>query len=344
MRTNPLSVSAFLALPSLISAVTIDCSNVVAGSRHFDLSPLKGPHSVEWITSTPPTVSNFTFTLDVCAPLGKISGVPDADQCPHGTRVCGVKTDYNEEDDIKIVDRVVPIAGDYPTSNGRALDPMWTRLRDSASNTDSNKEGLRLELHGGKYPEKRKGQKQKAVIEFLCDPDRTGLEGIDGSSLGPSEGEVESALAAAERRIRREEPEGDGDDSGDDDDADDPEDDHRSLKFISYKVEGEDNIMVLRLSWLTKHACERDTNDGNGSSGSGHWGFFTWFIIILFLAVAAYLIFGSWLNYNRYGARGWDLVPHGDTIRDFPYLFKDWARRVMSSFQGGGSRGGYSAV
>jgi len=64
----------------------------------------------------------------------------------------------------------------------------------------------------------------------------------------------------------------------------------------------------------------------------------------LFLAVAAYLIFGSWLNYNRYGARGWDLLPHGDTIRDIPYIMSDWGRRVMNTVQGGGSRGGYSAV
>lgn len=64
----------------------------------------------------------------------------------------------------------------------------------------------------------------------------------------------------------------------------------------------------------------------------------------LFLATAAYLIFGSWLNYNRYGARGWDLLPHGDTIRDIPYVLKDWGRRVVNSLQGPGSRGGYSAV
>lgn len=64
----------------------------------------------------------------------------------------------------------------------------------------------------------------------------------------------------------------------------------------------------------------------------------------LFLAIAAYLIFGSWLNYNRYGARGWDLLPHGDTIRDIPYFAKDIARKVMGSVQGGGSRGGYAAV
>lgn len=63
-----------------------------------------------------------------------------------------------------------------------------------------------------------------------------------------------------------------------------------------------------------------------------------------FLSTATYLIFGSWLNYNRYGARGWDLLPHGDTIRDVPYLLKDWSRRVVSSVQGGGSRGGYAAV
>lgn len=50
------------------------------------------------------------------------------------------------------------------------------------------------------------------------------------------------------------------------------------------------------------------------------------------------------MNYSRYGARGWDLLPHGDTIRDIPYLMKDWGRRVFSTVQGAGSRGGYSAV
>jgi len=56
------------------------------------------------------------------------------------------------------------------------------------------------------------------------------------------------------------------------------------------------------------------------------------------------LIFGSWLNYNRYGARGWDLLPHGDSIRDVPFLLKDWLRRALNTVQGSGSRGGYSAV
>jgi hypothetical protein len=64
----------------------------------------------------------------------------------------------------------------------------------------------------------------------------------------------------------------------------------------------------------------------------------------VFLAIASYLIFGSWLNYNRYGARGWDLLPHGDTLRDIPYLMKDLIRRILNTLQSTGSRGGYSAV
>lgn len=70
----------------------------------------------------------------------------------------------------------------------------------------------------------------------------------------------------------------------------------------------------------------------------------TEFIHSVFMGVAAYLIFGSWLNYNKYSARGWDLVPHSETIRDIPYLLRDWMRRVVNTIQGGGSRGGYSVL
>lgn len=65
----------------------------------------------------------------------------------------------------------------------------------------------------------------------------------------------------------------------------------------------------------------------------------------VFLLAATYIIFGSWLNYNRYGARGWDLIPHGDTIRDLPYIVKDFGSSMAGRVQvGGESRGGYSAV
>lgn len=37
-------------------------------------------------------------------------------------------------------------------------------------------------------------------------------------------------------------------------------------------------------------------------------------------------------------------MPHGDTIRDIPYLVKDLSRKVVDTVSGGGPRGGYSAV
>jgi len=210
-------------------------------------------------------------------------------------------------------------------NNGAGIDAQWELLRDSKSNHDTNLEGLRGEFHGGKFPwNKKDGQKQQAIVEFICDKDRTGLEGDEKDDSDKEDDD--------EEKVKR------GDEEED-------EQKGRSLKFIKYDVqelEKGKKVGVLRLEWRTKEACEDAKDQAPGSSGG--WGFFTWFIIILFLAIASYLIFGSWLNYNRYGARGWDLLPHGDTIRDIPYILKDWARRVATTLQGPSSRGGYSAV
>jgi hypothetical protein len=271
---------------------------------------------------------NTAFTIDLCKKLKWTKGVPHEQECPHGTRICGVDFERDIPSNTSKFLAARPIAGDYTLQNHRTIQATWTLLRDSKSNLDAGREGIRGELHGGKYPfDKKDGMDQMAIIEFVCDKERTGLEGDEKDDRDKDEDDTE------DEKIRRRE-EGDDTDSSK----------GKSLKFNSYKEEELDKktIGVLRLEWRTKYACE-DANEGPGES-SGRWGFFTWFIIILFLATAAYLIFGSWLNYNRYGARGWDLLPHGDTIRDLPYLLKDWARRVVNTIQGPGSRGGYSAV
>ncbi len=209
------------------------------------------------------------------------------------------------------------------------MDPKVTRLKGDAGNED-DKEGLRVELHGGKYPNERSGVPQKAVIELLCDRKVSGNEGF--------EEEKNSIDTEGFGRMGRRD---------DDEDSDEPElpdlDEGKNLKFISYKKE--EDTEVLRLRWKTKYACEdaRGSKDPEDEKKAG-WGFFTWFIIVLFLLVATYIIFGSWLNYNRYGARGWDLIPHGDAIRDIPYIVKDWGSSVVERLRGGDSRGGYSAV
>lgn len=227
------------------------------------------------------------------------------------------------------------------------MDVKWTLLRESSSNDDSAKDGLSLEITGGFNKVDGKKKPQKAIVEFLCDRKRDGLENL----LDP-EDKYESPKA----KTKREE---DGDKKDDDKKDDEKKDDGKkdddkkdegseddaesaSLQFVRYD-QGNTEYDVLRLQWRTKYACEDQTDVDDGETTAG-WGFFTWFILIAFLSTATYLIFGSWLNYNRYGARGWDLLPHGDTIRDVPYLLKDWIRRVTSSLQGGGSRGGYAAV
>ncbi|WPH03563.1 Hypothetical protein R9X50_00644400 [Acrodontium crateriforme] len=333
--------AAALLLPTAIQAVTFDCNHVEIDRQKFNLSPLSGPKAVHWQVASPPSITNTTFTLDICKPLKKDSNIANEEQCPSGTRVCAIERDYAMavKDDGKndgTVHKVIPIAGEFATSHGRSLDPKVTRLKDGSSNEDAEREGLRVELNGGRYPDSRSGRTQRAIIEFLCDRNLDGTEGFteaetDSSNITPRE-----YKAMAKRQ------------DGDNDDIELPDlDKDKSLQFVSYKAEGkEGEIDVLRLTWKTKYACEGEASKTPNSPAKGNWGFFTWFIIILFLLAASYIIFGSWLNYNRYGARGWDLVPHGDAIRDMPYLVKDWSANVMDRVRGGsgGSRGGYSAV
>ena len=271
--------------------------------------------------------------------------------------VCAIeRLDNTVENKTTIID-TIPIAGEFSHSFGGALDPKWTRMKSSASNADKEKEGVRLEMNGGKDSD---GQKQKAIVEFLCDT---------------------STIDYRRRYLLAAEDEEDDNGTGEDGDKkwEEVNDEHGGkLKLVSWNVE--EGTKVLRLDWTTKYGCE-DLKDDGTTSSSRHWGEFlrpqalSWrgsadsdtrffhvvyyhvsaifiFLIIelteffhsTFMGIAAYLIFGSWLNYNKYSARGWDLVPHSETIRDVPYLFRDWVRRVVNTIQGGGSRGGYSAV
>jgi len=239
------------------------------------------------------------------------------------TLVCGIERIRSSIDNSTMIESIRAIAGDISHYGGSAdgLDAQWRLLSQSEATADEGKEGLRLTLKGGRFPlEKKPGmdrKDQQAIIELVCDRDRTGLEG----EMAPDDKYENEGISE-----RQDEP---------------PQ--TASLTFVSYPGANNEKIDTLRLNWRTKYACE-DMKDETDAEQRSHWGFFTWFILIAFLGTAAYLIFGSWLNYTRYGARGWDLLPHGDTIRDVPYLMKDWTRKVVTTVQGGGSRGGYAAV
>ncbi|KAK2011804.1 hypothetical protein LZ32DRAFT_606062 [Colletotrichum eremochloae] len=337
-RTEAAFLLALLMSP-LPAASMLDCKHIMVDDVSFNLGALGGPHSVVTSRWHPPTFTNTSYTVDICAPLKRKGDVKKDEQCPSFTRVCAIERTIHPGPDSKDeVEKVIPIAGELGDHGGRALDAKPERLKSSDSNSDAKKEGVRLILNGGSYPLGRSGRNQKAIIEFICDPNKTGLEG---------EFKPEDQYDGSQFRARED------DKDGKDDDGPSPVEKqllmpNSSLIWNSYGPSEKDDMDVLRMTWYTKYACEdafgKPPSEGGSGDTSSHWGFFTWFFVLSFLGIAAYLVFGSWLNYNRYGARGWDLLPHGDTIRDIPYLVKDWTRNVLNTVNGSGSRGGYSAV
>jgi hypothetical protein len=330
MRIQPSGVSLLLStlLPSLTSASAsasgFDCADLKIDNYKYDLSPLKGVHELNHTVTTDDYVTNTIYRLNICNIL-EGAAREDSATCGTGKNVCGF-VHQTPKDGNGGATFGFPIAGLDPVDKS-PKNPELKRLKD----IDPETEGLRVKLEGGLYKGDLNDQKPKkaaAVIDFQCDHERSGLEGL--RTIPDSE--------TKERRRRADEggavPSGNST-SGNSSSA--------SLQFKSF-APSDDGTYILRLDWRTKYACDEFEKEKGDTPGSRSWGFFTWLIIIAFLCIAAYLIFGSWLNYNRYGARGWDLLPHGDTIRDIPYLFQDWLRRVVNTLQGSGSRGGYSAV
>jgi len=172
--------------------------------------------------------------------------------------VCGIER-ITDDSGTKIHE-IIPIAGDI---QGRPVDVKITRLKTSDSHADSGKEGLRVVLNGGMYRKKP----QQAIVEFICDPNKTGLEGLKKEEEGK------------EKRKREEKKEEEGDDKEperkDPKEGESPEE--QSLEFVDYNTEGDKG--VLRLKWTTKYACETLEKDPGADQGN-HWGFFTWFIIM----------------------------------------------------------------
>lgn len=111
---------------------------------------------------------------------------------------------------------------------------------------------MRVEMGGGEYRGEHNDLKPKeasAVIDFQCNPDRSGLEGL---------------TTAEEAKRRRQDDEGETGRG-------------RSLQFKSFD-HTEDDTYVLRLDWQTRYACEEYQR--GKLNNSNHWGFFTWLIIM----------------------------------------------------------------
>ena len=123
-------------------------------------------------------------------------------------------------------------------------------MKSSASNADKEKEGVRLEMNGGKDSN---NLRQKAIVEFLCD--------------GSTKDDTKRILRATEDE-ENDKDDGTGDDENKE--GEEVDDGHGGkVKLVSWDVE--ESTRVLRLDWTTKYGCEDAKDDRSGSS-SGHWG------------------------------------------------------------------------
>ncbi|KAK0748531.1 autophagy-related protein 27 [Apiosordaria backusii] len=328
------AVVMITASPTPASA-TFDCEKLPVDGRTYNFKELAGPHTVVTGEYVAPSYHNTTYTIDLCGGLKRKGEVGRGERCPDGTRVCAIKHKWDPKTDKASVDHFVPIVVGHG-ENKATFEWEAKRLpseetpKDEKDKDGKKKEGLKITMKGGRIKD---GNSRLKLVEY---------EKVKRQAVGAKE----------EKKEKKE-----GDD--DNEDTSTPETQLRkegaALIWEGYKTDGETD--TLALTWYTKFVCDKAVGDepgkgkepekgkdGEGEGESSHWGFFTWFVVLVFLGIASYLIFGSWLNYNRYGARGWDLLPHGDTLRDIPYLLKDWTRRVLNTVQSSGSRGGYSAV
>ena len=276
------AILSTLLLPFLSEAAgNFDCNHIRVDKKGFDLSELGGPKSVfhNFVRDSTTNVTT-TYTIDICKPLGKVKDIAAAKQCPNGTRgelsilvpefhsrvpfpafscsqltacvVCAIKRLVTEDSDT--FDEAIAIAGEL---GGKAMEAHWDRLKTSPSH---EKGGLRLQLNGGFRNLDSGMRDQKAIVEFICDKNRSGNENLYDPEDKYTEG-----------MIKR----------GENNEADDNDPNSPSLKFFSYD-EGTGDADILRLVWRTEHACEDSKNEQDAEKGN-HWGFFTWFILMCVL-------------------------------------------------------------
>lgn len=173
--------------------------------------------------------------------------------------VCGIQRLINTFENSTTFEAAIPIAGQYTLHGGTELDPQITRFKTSASPSDREKEGFRLQLHGQKYPNGKNGAMHRAVIEFLCQD--------------KAEEKGERDLGARNNDV---------DDAGEEDHSASGEVAHDghggTLKYKDFALV--DGTKVLSLEWLTKYACENLKRGDDSKAKGSHWGFFTWLIIM----------------------------------------------------------------
>ncbi|TRM55771.1 hypothetical protein BD626DRAFT_522398 [Schizophyllum amplum] len=145
---------------SLVASGTFLPCAFTLSAIHYNLCPLlSGPEPLTITSheSTPPTHTDYTYTIGRSAPLQRDRTLPDELQCGEGTWVClqVINSRPSHPSEPPRVLQVVPIA-------------VAPDLRPTARRVDG-KNALRIAVHGGIYNNKP----QKAVFDFVCAEETT---------------------------------------------------------------------------------------------------------------------------------------------------------------------------
>ena len=143
-KTRSSFVLALFAAGAAAAKSSWDCQVTIDKVR-FNLQALGGLHTLGVSHATPPTVTNTTYAVDLCAALPIDKEIDAAEQCPEGTYVCRTK---------------VALKGDTST----VLEVLAMGAESPAASRD--KDVLTLTYQGGKNGD---GDTQKTVVELQCD-------------------------------------------------------------------------------------------------------------------------------------------------------------------------------
>ncbi|KAL1741355.1 hypothetical protein HDZ31DRAFT_67012 [Schizophyllum fasciatum] len=153
------------------SPTTLPCSFTLdsAGqASHYDLCPLLRGADTLRITShedTPPTRTEFTYTLGLGEAIKRDKTLPAELQCGEGTWVClqVINSRPSHPSEPPRVLQVVPVAGEP------GLRPTAKLVNRKVKEAEGEVAVLRVVLHGGRYTERS----QKAVLDFICAEETT---------------------------------------------------------------------------------------------------------------------------------------------------------------------------
>ncbi|QPG72763.1 hypothetical protein FOA43_000064 [Brettanomyces nanus] len=112
--------------------------------------------------------------------------------------------------------------------------------------------------------------------------------------------------------------------------------------YTTLKINWENNAFCKDASAEKPHGKHHKDDHRHGKDRS--WGLFTWFFILLVLALAGYIIGQAWVNTSRVGNSGEFLNELGDATVETAGKVPEFLKQVVSKVTGGGDRGGYSAV